>query len=386
MHIVSKLPHTGTTIFTVMSGLATRHGAVNLSQGFPDFNPSERLRQLVCDAMMQGHNQYAPMPGLPALRSAIAHKVASLYGVELDPDAEITITAGGTQAIFSAIMAFVHPGDEVILLEPCYDSYRPSVEAAGGVPVVYTLMAPDFAIDWTALAKLITPRTRMICINTPSNPTGTILREEDMRALEQLVADSSILVMSDEVYEHLIYDGAAHASVLRYPHLRSRSLAIYSFGKTCHCTGWKVGYCIAPPALTTEFRKIHQFNVFSVHHPVQAALAEFLKEPEEYMGLPAFYQEKRDFFARLLRDTPFKPLPCLGTYFQLCDYSAVSQEPELDFCKRLTTEGGVATIPVSAFYSDGRNQRLIRICFAKTQGVLEEAAARLVQATEKLRL
>jgi methionine aminotransferase len=384
VQIVSKLPHIGTNIFTIMSGLAAQHGAVNLSQGFPNFDPSGRLRRLVTEAMAAGHNQYAPMPGLLALRQQIAAKIARLYSVETDPDTEITITAGGTQAIFSIILAVVHPGDEVILLEPCYDSYRPSVEAAGGIPVAYTMTAPDFSVDWQALGSLITPRTRLICINTPGNPTGTILTGADMQALEQIVEGTSIAVMSDEVYEHLIYDGVEHASVLRYPALRSRSFAVYSFGKTCHCTGWKIGYCVAPPALTAEFRKIHQFNVFSVHHPMQVALAEFLQDPQEYLGLPAFYQQKRDFFADLMQGTAYRPLPCAGTYFQVYDYSAISREGDLDFCKRLTTDFGVASIPVSAFYSDGRDQHLIRVCFAKTEEVLKDGAQRLAVAAATL--
>lgn len=377
MNITSKLPQVGTTIFTVMSALAAEHGAINLSQGFPNFEPSAQLLKLVADAMAGGMNQYAPMPGLPVLRERIAEKIASLYGIVVDPAQEITITAGGTQAIFSAIAAFIRPGDEVILLEPCYDSYRPSVETFGGVPVVYALSAPDFKVNWDEVAQLITPRTRMICINTPVNPTGAILNDADMRALETLLADTDILVMSDEVYEHLIYDGAVHASALRYPGLRARTLAVYSFGKTYHCTGWKVGYCVAPPALTAEFRKVHQFNVFSVNHPVQAALAEFLKDTAQYRNLPQFYQQKRDFFADKMAQTRLRALPSYGTYFQLYDYAHLSDESDLHFCKRLTTEFGVAAIPMSAFYSDGRDQKIIRLCFAKTEDMLAEAGARL---------
>jgi methionine transaminase len=378
MEITSKLPHVGTTIFTVMSALAAEHGAINLSQGFPNFEPSERLQELVLEAMRKGTNQYAPMPGLLALREQIAAKIAHLYGVSVDPVREITITAGGTQAIFSAIAAFVHPGDEVILLEPCYDSYRPSVEAVGGIPVVHTLLAPHFSVDWQEIKRLITPRTRMICINTPVNPTGAVLSAADMLALEHLLDGTNILVMSDEVYEHLIFDGQEHASALRFEGLRARTLAVYSFGKTYHCTGWKVGYCVAPPALTAEFRKIHQFNVFSVNHPVQAALAEYLGDKEAYVSLPSFYQQKRDFFAQAMAQTRLRALPSAGTYFQLYEYGHLSDESDRTFCERLTTEFGVAAIPVSAFYSDQRDQKIIRLCFAKTEDLLAEAGRRLM--------
>ena len=374
---VSKLPHVGTSIFSVMSSLADQHGAINLSQGFPNFQPAERLQDLVYENMRRGANQYAPMPGLLALRERIAEKIALLYGTTVNPVSEITITAGGTQAIFCAIAAFVRPGDEVILLEPCYDSYRPSVEVVGGKAVPYTLAAPDYRIDWAAVGQLITPNTRMICLNTPNNPTGTVLSASDMAALEALLRGTDILVMSDEVYEHLIYDGEEHASVLRYPDLYARSLAIYSFGKTYHNTGWKTGYCVAPPDLTVEFRKAHQFCVFSANHPLQAAFAEFMADPAEYLGLPNFYQQKRDFFLDVMSQTRFRPLECKGTYFQLFDYSGLSDEPDLAFCKRLTVEYGVAAIPVSAFHSDGRDDRVIRLCFAKTEDLLVEAGQRL---------
>lgn len=378
MRIESKLPNVGTTIFTVMSGLASQAGAINLSQGFPNFNPSERLQRLVTEHMARGDNQYSPMPGLPLLRERIAEKIERIYGAKVDPDTEITVTAGGTQAIFCAIAAFVRPGDEVILLEPCYDSYRPSVETVGGTAVVHALSAPDYQVDWAAVGRLITPRTRMLCLNTPQNPTGTILRESDMLAINDLLRNTNVLVMSDEVYEHLIYDGEQHASVLRYPELYARTLAIYSFGKTYHNTGWKTGYCVAPPELTREFRKVHQFNVFSANHPMQAAFADFMADPSEYTGLPGFYQQKRDYFLDAMAGTRFRPLPCKGTYFQLFDYSAISSEPDLDFCKRLTTEFGVAAIPVSSFYSSGaskgeRADKVIRFCFAKTEDLLEKA-------------
>jgi methionine aminotransferase len=379
MTITSKLPNVGTTIFTVMSGLANQYGAINLSQGFPNFNPSERLQQLVFDHMQRGDNQYAPMPGVPLLRERIAEKMERLYGRLMSPETEITVTAGGTQAIFCAIAAFVHPGDEVILIEPCYDSYRPSVETVGGKVIAYPLSAPDYRIDWSAVARLITPRTRMVCINTPNNPTGTLLREADMLALSQLLKNTDVLVLSDEVYEHLIYDGEPHASALRYPDLYARSLCIYSFGKTYHNTGWKTGYCIAPPDLTREFRKVHQFNVFSGNHPMQAAFADFMADASEYAGLPEFYQRKRDVFQQAMAGTRFRAIPCAGTYFQLYDYSAISDEPDLDFCKRLTAEFGVAAIPVSSFFSDKRDDKVIRFCFAKTEDVLEQAGERLAK-------
>lgn len=373
MRIESKLPNVGTTIFTVMSGLANQVGAINLSQGFPNYNPSERLQALVSEHMAKGANQYSPMPGLPALRERIAAKMALMYGANINPETEITITAGGTQAIFCVIAAFVRPGDEVILLEPCYDSYRPSVETVGGTAIVHALSAPDYRVDWQAVKQLITPRTRMLCINTPQNPTGTILRAEDMVALNDILRGTDVLLMSDEVYEHLIYDGESHASVLRFPELYQRSLAIYSFGKTYHNTGWKTGYCIAPPELTKEFRKVHQFNVFSANHPMQAAFADFMADTGEYLGLPEFYQQKRDFFLQAMSGTRFKPLHCAGTYFQLFSYGHLSDESDLDFCKRLTTEFGVAAIPVSSFYSDGRDEKVIRLCFAKTEDLLEQA-------------
>lgn len=377
MRFESKLPNVGTTIFTVMSGLANQVGAINLSQGFPNFNPSPRLQQLVTEHMAKGANQYAPMPGLLSLREKIAAKIDRIYGVSVDPETEITVTSGGTQAIFCCIAAFVRPGDEVILLEPCYDSYRPSVETVGGVPVVYALSAPHYQVDWEEVSKLITPRTRMICVNTPQNPTGTILHREDMGKIDAMLRGSDVLLMSDEVYEHLIYDGEKHASALCFPDLYARTLAIYSFGKTYHNTGWKTGYCVAPPDLTREFRKVHQFNVFSANHPMQAAFADFMDDPSEYLGLPAFYQQKRDFFLQAMSHTRFKPLHCAGTYFQLFEYGHLSDEPDLDFCKRLTMEFGVAAIPVSSFFSNGKDEKVIRLCFAKTEDLLERAGKAL---------
>jgi methionine aminotransferase len=329
--------------------------------------------------MRAGHNQYAPMTGLPALRERIAEKATWLYGRPIDPEREVTVTSGGTQALFTAIAAFVHPGDEVILLEPCYDSYRPSVETVGGVVVPYTVSAPDFRVDWQAVGRLITPRTRMLVINTPNNPTGSLLRDADLQALEALLRGTDVLLLSDEVYEHLIFDGETHASVLRYPGLYERSLCVYSFGKTYHCTGWKTGYVLAPPHHTAEFRKVHQFNVFSGVMPLQGAFADFMAEREPYLGLSDFYQQKRDAFRRALAGTRFKPLACSGTYFQLCDYSAVSDADERAFCEWLTAEHGVAAIPVAPFYSDGRNQKLLRFCFAKTEELLEKAGEALAK-------
>lgn len=377
MQFTSKLPNVGTTIFTVMSALAQEHKAINLAQGFPDFPASDRLTDLVYQYMRSGHNQYAPMPGLLALRTRIAEKIALLYGVSVDPVSEITITAGATQGLFTAIAAFISPGDEVILLEPAYDSYRPSVEVCGGKAVIYELSFPDYRVDWSALEQLISPKTRMIIINTPHNPAGSLLRDTDLQQLVQLTAGTDILVLSDEVYEHLVFDGLQHESVLRYPELRERSLAVYSFGKTFHNTGWKIGYCVAPPALTAEFRKVHQFNVFSVNTPIQYALADFLADPSEYLGLAAFYQRKRDFFLEVTAGSRLRPLPCCGSYFQVFDYSAISDEPDEAFARRLTIEHGVAAIPVSVFYSSKRDDRVIRLCFAKKEETLEDAGAKL---------
>lgn len=377
VQISSKLPHTGATIFTVMSALANEHGAINLSQGFPNFDPPQRLFDLVHEHMCAGHNQYAPMAGLPQLRARLAAKVKDLLGVDVSAEHEITITAGATQAIFTAITALIRPGDEVILLEPAYDSYRPSVEVNGGVAVAYELSAPDFKPDWAAIGRLITARTRLIVVNTPLNPAGYVFSEADWAALEHLVAGTSIFVLSDEVYEHLVYDGRPHLSILRYPRLYERCFATYSFGKTFHNTGWKIGYCIAPPALTTEFRKVHQFNVFSVNSPAQYALADYLEDPQVYLGLPAFYQAKRDFLLEQLRGSGLKPLPCAGAYFQSFDYSSISDMPDTEFARWLTTHIGVAAIPFSVFYTSGRDERLIRLCFAKTEETLAAAATRL---------
>lgn len=382
MHLNSKLPKVGTTIFTVMSALATEYKAINLSQGFPDFPSSARLIDLVHSYMKKGFNQYAPMPGAIPLRENIARKINELYGISVNPTDEITITAGGTQALFTAITAFVRPGDEVILIEPAYDSYRPSIEVNGGIPIIYELQAPEYKVNWNAFATLISPKTRMIIINTPHNPTGTIFTKEDLQNLQKLVEETDILILSDEVYEHLIYDGHEHWSVLRYPGLRERSLAAYSFGKTFHNTGWKMGYCVAPKELTTEFRKVHQFNVFSVNTPVQYALAEFLEMPEEYLSLNQFYQKKRDLLLEVTKGTRLKPLKTRGTYFQLFDYQEISDEPDFDFAKRMTTEFGVAAIPVSVFYSHLKDDKIIRLCFAKKEETLYKAGELLLKMKE----
>lgn len=369
----SKLPHVGTTIFTVMSALANEHGAINLSQGFPNFDCDQRLVEAVHRAMQRGHNQYPPMMGVGELRRGVADKIHKLYSLPVEPDTEITITAGATQALFTAIAAFVHPGDEVILIEPAFDSYSPGIELVGGKVVPYEMSAPDYRIDWRELATLVTDRTRMIITNTPHNPTGSVLEAEDLEQLQQLVTGTDIIVLSDEVYEHLIYDGREHQSVLRYPELYARSLAVYSFGKTFHVTGWKIGYCVAPPALTAEFRKVHQYNVFTVNTPGQYGLAEYLKDESTYLNLPRFYQRKRDFFLEQMAGSSLRPLGNAGTYFQCFDYSAISDEPDTDFARRMTTEFGVAAIPVSVFYTSGRDDGVIRLCFAKTEETLEKA-------------
>ena len=374
MPIQSKLPNVGTTIFTVMSALANEHKAINLSQGFPNFDCAPELKNLVDKYLQNGFNQYAPMGGALPLLESLAQKIEKIYGTSINPKTEITVTAGATQALFTAITAFIKSGDEVVLIEPAYDSYGPSVEVCGGVVVPYEMKAPDFKIDWDELRQLITPKTRMLIINTPHNPTGTVLLENDLNIVEQIAEEYDLIVLSDEVYEHLIYDQQQHQSVLRFPKLFQRSLAVYSFGKTFHSTGWKLGYCVAPEHLMKEFRKVHQFNVFSVNSFTQYAIAEYLKDATTYLSLNNFYQKKRDFFLEKIKNSRFRPIPCSGTYFQLVDYSAISDEPEIDFAKRMTKEFGVAVIPVAPFYSKNINQKVIRICFAKTESLLEEAA------------
>jgi methionine aminotransferase len=373
----SKLPHVGTTIFTVMSKLAQECGAINLSQGFPDFPIDEKLSDLVHAAMRAGHNQYAPMPGLPALREAIAGKVARLYGFNYNAETEVTVTAGGTQAIFTALGAVVQPGDEVIIVDPAYDCYSPTVELFGGTPV-HVRLGGDMKFDADAVQRVITPRTRMLMINTPHNPAGTILRDADMRRIAGMLHGTDILLLSDEVYEHLVFDNEPHASVINYPELRERAFVIFSFGKVFHTTGWKMGYALAPKELMTEFRKVHQFNVFSVNTPVQHALAEYLKDPINYEQVPSLYEEKRDRFLIGLRASRFEPLACEGSYFQLADYSRISDEPDLKFAKRVTSEFGVAAIPISVFYKDPPpGQRVLRFCFAKEGETLDNAIEKL---------
>jgi methionine aminotransferase len=375
----SRLPNVGTTIFTVMSALAAEHGAVNLGQGFPDFDNDPTLSDAVTQAMREGLNQYPPMIGVAPLREAIAAKVESLYEHRYDAASEITITAGATQAILTAVLAVVGPGDEVIVLDPCYDSYVPNIELAGGIVRRVPLTAGSFRPDFAAIAATITPRTRAMIINTPHNPSATIWRREDMQTLAELLRPTDIVLISDEVYEHMIYDGQPHASAASLPELAARSFVVSSFGKTYHVTGWKVGYVAAPAALMAEFRKVHQFNVFTVNTPMQHGLARFMADPKPYLELPAFYQHKRDLFREGLAGTRFRLLPSEGSYFQCVDYSAISDLPEEAFCRWLTTEIGVAAIPLSAFYGDGRNQGLVRFCFAKRDETLRTALQRLQQ-------
>jgi methionine aminotransferase len=375
----SKLPKVGTTIFTVMSQLAAEHGAVNLGQGFPDFPVPERLVDALGRAMRAGHNQYGPMTGIPALRQAIADKTERVYGWKPDVDGEITVTSGATEAIFDAIHALVRAGEEVIVLDPCYDCYEPAIDLAGATAVHVALDPATFAPDWNAVRAAITPRTRMLMINSPHNPSGAMLSAADMRELVSILDGTGIILLGDEVYEHIVFDGARHESVLRYPELRERALVISSFGKTYHCTGWKVGYCIAPPALSAEFRKVHQYNVFCTFNPAQHAFAEMIREePQHYEQLGAFYEAKRDRFREQLLTTKLKPLPVPGGYFQLADYSAVSDLDDLAFCRWLTIEKGVTAIPLSPFYADPPpGQRLVRLCFAKNEATLDAAIERL---------
>ena len=381
--IDSRLPQVGTTIFTVMSALAAKHGAINLSQGFPDFGAPPELLALLADAARAGHNQYAPMTGVPVLREAIAEQTERLYGARYDVDAEITVTAGATQAIFTAVACWVRPGDEVIVFEPVYDSYGPSVELNGGKVVPIRLTTPGYRPDWAAVRAALTPRTRMIIINTPHNPSGTVWSADDLRELDAIVRGTNIVVLSDEVYEHMVFDqetmGAQHESVLRYPSLAERSFVVSSFGKTYHVTGWKIAYCLAPRELMNEFRKAHQFIVFTVHAPSQHALAAFMRNPAWFDELRALYQGKRDLFARGLQASRFELLPCQGTYFQCVRYRGVSDLGDRAFVEHLTTNVGVAAIPLSAFYADGHDDGLIRFCFAKTEATLERALERLVK-------
>ena len=377
--LTSRLPQVGTTIFTVMSALALEHAAVNLGQGFPDFDCDPRLIDAVDAAMRAGANQYPPMAGVPALREAVATKLAAMYGHTYDPGSEITITAGATQAIITAVLAIVHPGDEVIVLDPCYDSYEPNIELAGGTAVHVPLTPGTIEPDFARIAAAITPRTRAIVINTPHNPSATVWSAAQMIQLATTLRGTDIVVIADEVYEHMVFDGAAHQSVARFPELAQRSFVVSSFGKTYHVTGWKVGYVAAPASLMAEFRKVHQFNVFTVNTPMQHGLAAFMAEPAHHLGLPAFYQRKRDLFRAGLAATRLRVLASRGSYFQCVDYSAVSELPEADFCRFLATEIGVAAIPLSAFYQGGYEQRIARFCFAKKDATLEFALARLAR-------
>jgi methionine transaminase len=375
----TKLPAVGTTIFTVMSALATEKGAVNLGQGFPDFDCDPRLVGAVAEAMGQGLNQYPPMAGIPTLRAAVAAKLETMYGHSYDAASEVTITAGATQAIITAVLAIVRPGDEVIVLEPCYDSYVPNIELAGGTVVRVPLVPGTFRPDFDKIAAAITARTRAILVNSPHNPSGTVWSRADMHKLQDLLAPTEVLLISDEVYEHMVYDGQEHQSAARFPGLAARAFIVSSFGKTYHVTGWKVGYVAAPAALTAEFRKVHQFNVFTVNTPVQHGLAAYMAHPQPYLQLPAFYGAKRDLFRQGLRRTRFEILPCEGTYFQCVGISGVSDLAEDEFCKWLTSEIGVAAIPLSAFYGGGFDQRVVRFCFAKKEETLRTALERLAK-------
>ena len=376
----SRLPGVGTTIFTVMSQLAADLGAINLGQGFPDFDGDPRLHALVVQAMAEGCNQYAPMAGLPALRTALAAKVRELHGHAYDAQREITITAGATQGILTAVMAVVGPGDEVIILEPAYDSYRPAIALAGGRAVAVPLDARrGYRADWDRVEAAITPRTRLLIVNSPHNPTGSVFGAADLAALEHVVERHGILLLSDEVYEHIVFDGQPHCSMARSALLAAHAFVLSSFGKTFHTTGWKIGTCCAPAALTDEFRKVHQFNVFAVNHPMQVAIARFLHDPAPYLGLPAFYQAKRDRFVAGLAQTRFRALPCPGTYFVLADYRAISDEPEAGFAQRLVRRHGVAAIPVSAFYASAVDNGVVRFCFGKNDATLDAGLERLAQ-------
>ncbi len=377
MPIQSKLPDVGVTIFTVMSGLAVQHEAINLSQGFPDFDTHPELIDLVSGFMRQGLNQYAPMQGVPALRQQIAEKTHTLYGARIDPDTDLTVTSGATEALFAAITAVVHPQDEVIVIEPAFDSYVPAITLNGGVPIYQALTFPGYGYDWDRIQDAMTERTKLLIINSPHNPTGTAMDADDIAALRTITADRDLFILSDEVYEHIIFDGRRHESMLRYPDLAAKSFVISSFGKTYHTTGWKIGYCIAPAAMTAEFQKVHQFLTFTSNTPIQHAYAQFMQRKELYLQLGDFYQKKRDLFLDVMQATRFKPLPCSGTYFQMMNYSEISDEPDEAFARRLTAQHGVAAIPPSVFYHDRQDHRVLRFCFAKQDQTLEQAAERL---------
>ncbi len=379
LQIQSKLPEVGTTIFTVMSVLANEHKAINLGQGFPDYAMSADLIALVNKAMQNGHNQYVHMNGLPALRESLAEKIEGLYTTVVNPEKEITITPGGTYAIYTALTTILQPGDEVIVFEPAYDCYIPTIELNKAVPVLVPLQFPDYSIDWELVKQKITPKTKLIMLNSPHNPTGAVLSKDDMQQLQSIVKGTGIFILSDEVYEHLIFDGKQHQSMLRYPDLLERSFVCFSFGKVYDCTGWKLGYCVAPEPLMKEFRKVHQFNCFSCNSTVQHALAEFIKRKENYLQLGGFLQQKRDYLKNMMQQTKFTPLPSYGSYFQLYSFSNITDESEKDFAVRLTKEYGVATIPTSAFYKTEQDNKVLRFCFSKNENTLEEAANRLMK-------
>lgn len=379
MHIHSKLPDVGTTIFTVMSSMAAELNAINLGQGYPDFPMNQELIAYVREAMEDGWNQYTHMAGYMPLREAIAEKIQFLYGTAVNPDTQICITPGGTYGLYTAMTTVLQPGDEVIVFEPAYDSYIPTIEANGAIAVKIPLIFPEYKIDWDAVRQNLTERTRMIVINSPHNPTGSVLSENDMAQLQAVVRDTNIIIVSDEVYEHLIFDGLQHQSILRYPELLERSFVSFSFGKVYHCTGWKIGYCVTSPYLMKEFRKIHQFNCFSCDTPKQVALSKFLSKRENYLDLGSEMQKKRDYFLELMKGTKFKPLASHGSYFQCYSYTAISEEPEADFAIRITKEIGVAAIPVSVFYKTPVNNGVVRFCFSKQDATLEEAARRLAR-------
>ncbi len=372
--ITSKLPNTSTSIFATMSGLAAKHNAINLSQGFPDFEISEKLIDRVSYYMKAGHNQYAPMTGIPELNKAISKKVEKLHGVKYDPTKEINITAGATQALYTAIAAFVRDNDEVIIFEPAYDAYAPAVKVNGGTVKYAQMEQPGFRINWEQTTRMLSSNTRMIIINTPHNPTGLVLHKEDLEQLERLTKNRDIVVLSDEVYEHLIYDKMQHESVCRFPELASKSIAVGSFGKTFHATGWKIGYALAPENLMAEFRKVHQWVVFAVNTPIQMAMADYLSNPDTYLDLPDFYQQKRDHFLELIKKSRFEVIPSHGTYFQCLDYSRISDEPEFEFAKSLITKYKIASIPLSPFYKNGKEDHILRFCFAKKDETLKKAA------------
>lgn len=379
MHIQSKLPNVGTTIFTVMSALATEHKAINLGQGFPDYPMSEELIAKVNEAMRRGNNQYAPMPGLVALRESIAEKASYLYNCSINPDTEITITPGGTYAIYTALTTILQPGDEVIVFEPAYDSYIPNIEINGAKAVPLPLTYPDYKIDWDLVQQTINHKTKAILINSPHNPTGSVIDKQDIEELKKITAGTNIFIISDEVYEHLIFDELQHESMLKYPELLERSFVCFSFGKTYHCTGWKLGYCIAPAALMKEYRKVHQFNAFTCFTPAQVALAEYLKDKDAYLSLPRFMQQKRDYFIELMKNTKFDLLTTHGSYFVCASYGRISDESDKDLAIRLTKEAGVATIPVSAFYHNGKDDKVVRFCFSKQSRTLQQAVERLMK-------